>query len=66
MRVAVGCDHAGFPLKADVCAAVEAASHTVVNCGTDSSDPVDYPDNASAVAAAILEGRAQRGSSHLR
>jgi RpiB/LacA/LacB family sugar-phosphate isomerase len=61
MRVAVGCDHAGFPLKAVVIAAVEAAGCEPVDCGTDSTDPVDYPDNASAVAAALLEGRAQRG-----
>lgn len=61
MRVAVGCDHAGFPLKGHVVESVEAAGHTVVDCGTHSTEPVDYPDSASSVAAAILEGGAQRG-----
>ena len=61
MIVAVGCDHAGFPLKETVLAAVRAAGHEAVDLGTHSTDPVDYPDYALAVGRAILEKRARRG-----
>jgi ribose 5-phosphate isomerase B len=61
MRVALGCDHAGFPLKQDVRRLVEAAGHTVVDCGTDSTESVDYPDHAAAVARAVASGEADRG-----
>jgi ribose 5-phosphate isomerase B len=61
MRVALGCDHAGFPLKQDVRRLVEAAGCTVVDCGTDSTESVDYPDHAAAVARAVASGDADRG-----
>ena len=61
MRVALGCDHAGFPLKQDVRRLVEAAGHTVVDCGTDSTESVDYPDHAAAVAGVVASGDADRG-----
>ena len=61
MIVAVGCDHAGFPLKEAVLAAVRAAGHEPVDLGTHSTEPVDYPDYALAVGRAILEKRARRG-----
>jgi ribose 5-phosphate isomerase B len=61
MRVALGCDHAGFPLKHEVRALVEARGDTVVDCGTDSTESVDYPDHAAAVARAVADGRADRG-----
>jgi ribose 5-phosphate isomerase B len=61
MRVALGCDHAGYPLKDEVRALVEARGATVLDCGTDSADSVDYPDHAAAVARAVAEGRADRG-----
>jgi len=61
MRVAVGCDHAGFPLKATIIDRIEAAGHTAVDCGTYDANSVDYPDYASAVAAAMLRGDADRG-----
>ncbi len=61
MRVALGCDHAGYPLKGVVSEIVEQAGHQVVDCGTYSADPVDYPDSASDVCAAVLDGRADRG-----
>jgi ribose 5-phosphate isomerase B len=61
VQVAVGCDHAGFPLKATVVETLQSQGHGVIDCGTDSTDSVDYPDYASAVAAAILAQRAQRG-----
>ncbi|GAB4493277.1 MAG: ribose 5-phosphate isomerase B [Anaerolineales bacterium] len=61
MKVAVGCDHAGFPLKATVLEAVRAAGHETLDLGTDSTEAVDYPDFAEKVGRAVLDGRAQRG-----
>lgn len=61
MHVAVGCDHAGFPLKDEVLRHVVVGGHVVLDCGTHSTDPVDYPDYAAAVARAVREGRADRG-----
>jgi ribose 5-phosphate isomerase B len=61
MRVALGCDHAGYPLKDGVRQLVEAHGDTVLDCGTDSTESVDYPDHAAAVARAVSEGKADRG-----
>ena len=61
MRVALGCDHGGFPLKSRIRKVIESAGHVVVDCGTDSDCSVDYPDYARAVGIALLEGRADRG-----
>ncbi|GAB4201531.1 MAG: ribose 5-phosphate isomerase B [Sandaracinaceae bacterium] len=62
MKVALGCDHAGYPLKADVLDAVRAAGHEVVDLGTSSAtESVDYPDFAHAVARAILAGDVSLG-----
>lgn len=61
MRVAVACDHAGFPLKDVAVEAVLAAGHEVVDLGTFSTEPVDYPDYAEKVGRAILSGEAWRG-----
>lgn len=62
MIVAVGTDHAGFPLKSTVVAAVRAAGHSVFDCGAFEIEPNDdYPDFAELVAHAVLGGRAERG-----
>lgn len=61
MRLAVGSDHAGFSLKQDLVAVLGALGHEAVDVGTYSTDPVDYPDYAVAVARAVLDGRATRG-----
>ncbi len=61
MRIAVGCDHAGFPLKALAIAELERLGHEVLDLGTDSDSPVDYPDFAQAVAEAVTRGEAGRG-----
>ncbi|MEO8190658.1 MAG: ribose 5-phosphate isomerase B [Acidobacteriota bacterium] len=61
MKVAVGFDHAGFPLKADVLRIVREAGHDPIDFGTNSTEPVDYPDFARAVAAAVRTGEAERG-----
>ncbi|HEX5416592.1 MAG TPA: ribose 5-phosphate isomerase B, partial [Chloroflexota bacterium] len=62
MRIAVGSDHAGFPLKQTIIQAIEAAGDEAIDLGTFAPEPpVDYPDYAERVAAAILSGRADRG-----
>lgn len=60
MKVAVACDHAGFPLKQTVLEAVRAAGHEPLDLGTHSTEPVDYPDYAEKAARAILSGEAAR------
>ncbi len=61
MKVAVACDHAGFPLKQIVLEAVRAAGHEPLDLGTNSTEAVDYPDFAEKAAHAILSGQAERG-----
>ncbi|MBI4891710.1 MAG: ribose 5-phosphate isomerase B [Acidobacteria bacterium] len=59
--LAVGCDHAGFPLKGSVIALLKSWGHTVTDCGTYSEAPVDFPDIAQKVCGEVLGGKAQRG-----
>ena len=61
MRVAIGADHAGFELKQKLSAHLRELGHEVIDVGTMSTDPVDYPDYAEAVGKAILDGPAERG-----
>ena len=61
MKVAVACDHGGFPLKEIVLESVRAAGHEPLDLGTFSPEPVDYPDVAVRIGQAILSGDAQRG-----
>ena len=61
MRVAVGADHAGVALKQHLANWLQGQGHEVVDFGTHSTEPVDYPDYAEAVGRAVLEGRADRG-----
>jgi RpiB/LacA/LacB family sugar-phosphate isomerase len=61
MRVAIGADHAGFALKQLIGGDLRDLGHEVIDLGTDSMDPVDYPDYAEAVGKVILGGKADRG-----
>jgi RpiB/LacA/LacB family sugar-phosphate isomerase len=61
MRIAVGSDHAGFELKQQVAADLSLAGHEVLDLGTHSTAPVDYPDSAEAVGNAVRDGTAERG-----
>jgi ribose 5-phosphate isomerase B len=61
MRLAVGGDHAGFPLKGAVIDFLRAAGHDVEDFGTHSPDPVDFPDIARLVCGAVKQGQADRG-----
>src|SRR5947207_2703564 len=59
--IAVGADHAGFALKQHLDQWLAAEGHRVLDVGTHSSDSVDYPDFAAAVAHAVSAGEAERG-----
>lgn len=61
MIIALGCDHAGFPLKARLMREVERAGHSLVDCGVFDETPVDYPDIAREVGDAVRQERASRG-----
>lgn len=61
MKVVIGCDHAGFPLKNAVVQAVLAAGHEILDIGTFTPDPVDFPDIAEKVGRKIQRGEAERG-----
>jgi RpiB/LacA/LacB family sugar-phosphate isomerase len=61
VRIVVGADHAGYALKEDVGGALRRDGHDVIDVGTHSTDPVDYPDFAESVGMAVIAGRAERG-----
>ena len=61
MKIAVATDHAGFPLKAAVLDLAWAAGHEVLDLGTNSTEPVDYPDYAEKLGRAIQSGEVERG-----
>ena len=61
MRIAIGCDDSGFPLKEQVAAALGASGHDLLDLGTFSTDPVDHPDYARAVGQAVLCGFVDAG-----
>jgi ribose 5-phosphate isomerase B len=61
MRIAIGCDDTGFPLKEQVAPALESSGHDLLDLGTFSTDPVDYPDYARAVGQAVLRGFVDAG-----
>lgn len=59
--VALASDHAGYDLKTQIAASLTGAGYTVLDFGTNGPESVDYPDFAAAVAAAVTDGRAERG-----
>jgi ribose 5-phosphate isomerase B len=61
MRIVVAADHAGYVLKDELGARLAQAGHEVVDLGTHSSAPCDYPDSAKAVATALNERQGERG-----
>ena len=61
MRVAIGSDHAGFALKTHLAGVLESLGHEVVDLGTDSVAPVDYPKYCAAVGREVVSGAAERG-----
>ncbi len=61
MRIALGCDHAGFALKEAVLEELRARDVEVVDCGTRGTASCDYPDFAAEVAGLVSGGGADRG-----
>ena len=61
MKIVVGSDHAGFPMKAELVAFIRSKGHEVTDVGSHDPNPVDFPDIARKVAAAITGGQAERG-----
>ena len=61
MRIAIGADHAGFEMKRDLAGHLAKAGHEVIDLGTHTSAPVDYPDISEAVSQAVRNGQADRG-----
>ena len=59
--IAVGADHGGYPLKERIAFKLREAGHDVRDCGTDSTDSVDYPTYAHAVARLVAEGTCRWG-----
>jgi len=61
MRIVIAADHAGFDLKQIIAAYLRHLGHEVIDKGTDSDEPVDYPDFAEALGKALIDGEAERG-----
>lgn len=59
--IAIGSDHGGYPLKERIGFRLKEQGHGIVDCGTDSTASVDYPDFAHAVAQAVANGEATYG-----
>jgi ribose 5-phosphate isomerase B len=60
VRIACAFDHAGFPLKGFVLDTLTALGHEPIDLGTNSTEPVDYPDVARRAAEVVLGGDAER------
>ena len=61
VRIAIGSDHGGYPLKEKIGFKLKEAGYEVLDCGTDSLDAVDYPDFAHAVAREVAFGNCTYG-----
>ena len=61
MRIALGADHAGVGLKDHIKHRLHERGVTCADFGTDTTDPVDYPDYARRVAAEVASGACDRG-----
>ena len=61
MRIAIGADHAGYGLKQHLIDVLKSDGHDVIDLGTDSEEPVDYPPICASVGRAVVRGAADRG-----
>ena len=61
MRIAIGADHAGFPLKQHLVKVLQALGHEVDDRGTHTDESVDYPGICADVGREVVAGRAARG-----
>ena len=60
-KIAIGCDHAGFPYKESILRLLRSKGIEVLDFGTDSAESVDYPDFAHPVAEEVASGKAGMG-----
>lgn len=58
MKIALGSDHAGYELKTQIIAHLDAEGHETIDCGTDSTESVDYPPYIAAAARKVTDGTA--------
>ena len=61
MKLVIGSDHAGFPLKGPLMKVLQSWNYTVKDVGSFNPEPVDFPDIALLLADEIISGRAERG-----
>jgi len=61
VKIAIGCDHGGISLKAEIVPLLQEMGHTVDDKGCFSTESVDYPDFAKAVCAQVQNGSCERG-----
>jgi ribose 5-phosphate isomerase B len=61
MKIVLGSDHAGFEMKTMLVHFLRDRGDEILDVGTYSADPVDYPDYAEAVGKAVVEGQLERG-----
>jgi ribose 5-phosphate isomerase B len=61
MRIAIAADHAGYRLKLALVQSLSENGHDVIDFGTHSEEPVDYPPLCAQAGAAVVEGRADAG-----
>ena len=61
MRIAIGADHAGYPLKQHLIATLQKLGHLVEDRGTHSDAATDYPPICADVARLVVDGKADRG-----
>lgn len=61
MLIAIGSDHAGFNMKAEIVSVLSELGHKYVDYGTDTLQSVDYPDFGEKISDAVSKGRADRG-----
>ncbi len=61
MKLVIGSDHAGFPLKGPLVKILQSWNYSIKDVGSFNPDPVDFPDIALLLADEIISGRAERG-----
>ncbi|WML57831.1 ribose 5-phosphate isomerase B [Neobacillus sp. PS2-9] len=60
MKIAIGGDHAGFPLKGHVIDVLKELGHEVTNCGSFDPNPVDFPDITKVVCEKVRSGEVEK------
>lgn len=61
MKIAIGCDHAGFGLKKDILRLLKSLEINLIDCGTNTTESVDYPDFGEKVSELVSSGKVDRG-----